>query len=248
MLMPRLVRDVVDFIYPARCAACGDDCGGDHFLCPSCDEALDGLSAAAACDSCAQPIAEPAAPCPWCQGNGFPPFDRIVRLGKFDDPLKTLIHRMKYRRQWPLAPALAARLLEQNRAQTLLAEADVIVPVPLHWRRQIARGYNQADLLAAALARRTGAKLIRAARRIRSTQSQTAIHARNLREDNVRRAFAVAKTKSLAGKRVVVVDDVMTTAATLRAVGRVIKSAKPLSISAIVLAVADPRRRDFTGI
>jgi ComF family protein len=248
MRLPRIVRDVVDFVYPACCAACGGDGDPDGFLCHSCAAALDALAAAPACEYCGLPIADIAAPCPWCRGGGFPPLDRIVRLGKFDDPLKTLIHRMKYRRRWPLAPALAARVLEEERARRLLADADVLVPVPLHWRRQIARGYNQADLLAAALARRTGLKLIRAARRVRSTESQTAIHARALRESNVRGAFSATKLKSLAGKRIVIVDDVMTTAATLRALGRAIKTAKPASISALVLAVADPRRRDFTGI
>ena len=176
------------------------------------------------------------------------PFDRIVRLGKFDDPLKQLVHRMKYNRRWNLAGHLADWLYQEERVRRLLADADVIIPVPLHWRRQIARGYNQADLLAAALAKLAKLKLIGAVKRIRPTESQTAIHSRTIREENVRGAFALKKLKSLAGKRVVVVDDVMTTAATLQAVGRALKATKPASISAIVLAVADPKRRDFEGI
>jgi predicted amidophosphoribosyltransferase len=103
-------------------------------------------------------------------------------------------------------------------------------------------------VLAAALARRCGLKVARPVRRIRRTVSQTTIGSRTVREENVHGAFAARSGRSIAGKRVVVVDDVMTTAATLQAVGRALKPCAPAEMSAIVVAVADPKGHDFLRI
>jgi ComF family protein len=246
--MPQLIRDVVDFVYPGRCASCGAGCEGSNFICHQCEVGLDHLAGAPACERCALPVVTRGSPCPWCRGRGVYPFDGIVRLGRFDDPLKELIHAMKYRRRWPLAECLAQRLCDEERVKRVLAQADVVIPVPLHWARQIGRGYNQADVLASAIAKRGGLPLVRSVKRTRSTWSQTGIHSRTVREENVRGAFALRNPRTIAGKRVIVVDDVLTTAATLQAVGRLIKAAKPASIFAVVLAVADPKGQDFQGI
>lgn len=248
MPLPQLVRDVVDFVYPGRCAGCGELCDADHFLCPDCRGSLDKLAAAPACRLCAAPIVSDNAPCPWCKNEGIFPFRSIVRLGVFEDPLKKLIHGMKYHRRWWIARHLAERMLLETRVGDLLAEGEVLIPVPLHWSRQIGRGYNQADLLAAVLAHRAHLPVRRAVKRVARTVSQTAIHARAEREANVRGKFKLRLGSNLTNKRVIIVDDVMTTAATLRAVARALRAAKPSSISAIVLAVADPKGRDFTGI
>jgi ComF family protein len=246
--LPHVVGDIIDFVYPGRCAACGEPCPGASILCHRCDAAMDNLAAAAACQRCGAPVVSQGAPCPWCRGNGVYPFEKILRLARFDEPLREVIHAMKYRHRWPLAQHLADRLLTSPQARQLLSNADVLVPVPLHWARQIGRGFNQADLLANALARRCDLKVLRPVRRIRHTLSQTAIFSRTMREENVHGAFAAKRRQSLLGRRVVVVDDVMTTAATMQAVGRVLQKLEPASLSGLVLAVADPRRRDHQGI
>ena len=97
---------------------------------------------------CAMPLAEFGAPCAYCLGKGLYPFDRILRLGIYQDPLKHVIHQMKYRQRWALAEFLADRLLEQEPVKGLLSQTDCLVPVPLFAMRQIARGYNQADVIA----------------------------------------------------------------------------------------------------
>jgi ComF family protein len=243
--LPQIVRDVVDFIYPGRCAACGDDSPGGELLCHGCDSGLDNLAVEAACERCALPVVSKGAPCPWCRGRGLYPFEKIVRLGKFAEPLRELIHSMKYHHRWTLAESLADRMLCEERVKQLINDADVLVPVPLHWSRQIGRGYNQADVLAGVLAGRCGLPVARPMKRIRRTPSQTGIHSRTVREENVRGAFALTNGDIIRDKRVVVVDDVMTTGATLQTVGRLLKSARPHKLSALVVAVADPKGQDF---
>jgi len=248
MHLPALARDVIDFVYPATCPVCGASAEASRCLCLSCAEELDHLAAAPGCDRCAVPLAEAGAPCPWCDGKSLYPFEKIVKLGVYQDPLKHLIHQMKYHRRWALAEVLADRLFQEERVKGLLTETDCIMPVPLHPMRQISRGYNQAEILAKRFARRCRLKLVKPIVRLKHTQTQTAAHSRARRAENLKDAFGLIDPRSVRGRHVVIVDDVMTTGATLQSVGRALKPAKPASLCAIVLAVADPRGRDFQQI
>jgi competence protein ComFC len=240
-----LVTRLMDFCYPGACACCGAGTEGAAALCDGCDVELRKLETAPACRSCGKPLAEPGAPCGWCLGDGVPHYEWVLRLGVFGDPLKHLVHQLKYHRRWPLAEVLADRLLEQEPVKGLMNETDVLVPVPLHRLRQIGRGYNQAEIVARRLASRCRKKLARPVVRLRNTESQTNMPSAAKREENMRDAFALLDGRAVRGKRVVVVDDVMTTGATLRAVAQALRPALPASLCAVVLAVADPKGRDF---
>ena len=244
------IRQVLDFCYPSVCAACGVSCPESTTLncCTSCDCALQELADSPACEKCAKPLAYDRAPCPYCEGRGFRPLQRIVCLGVFDDPLKHLIHQVKYHGQWALAEQLADRLLACDRMHELLASADVLVPVPLHPIRQIARGYNQADVIAQRISKRVKRPLKHPAIRIRNTETQTHLHSRAKRVENLRGAFALIDAKSIVGRHVVVIDDVTTTGATLRSFARMLMNARPASVSALVVAIADPRGKGFESI
>ncbi len=247
MQLKSLLPDVVDFLFPTRCAVC-ESAAGNSFVCADCRQQLDTLCAGAACPACGLPLSEERAPCPYCAGKGIAHYQHIVRLALFRDPLKHLIHVFKYRQGWTLGEHLADELWKQQRTRDLLASADVLVPVPLHRFRQIARGYNQADVIAARIGRLANKPLARPAKRVRHTETQTHLHSREKREANLRDAFALAHPHTVRGKSVVVIDDVMTTGATLRAFARTLKPAEPASLSALVVAVADPRHRDFTAV
>lgn len=214
-------------------------------VCDSCLDELLALGSAAACPVCGMPVAQHDAPCPYCQGRGVPHYERIVRLGVFDDPLKAMIHQIKYHHQWRLAEYLAERLWGQEAAQALLAESDCLVAVPLHPLREIFRGYNQAQLIAARLARRSRLKLARPIVRVRNTPTQTRLHSRAKRDENLREAFGLINPRCIRGKRVGVVDDVTTSGATLQSVARTLREAEPASLSAVVVAIADPKHYDF---
>jgi len=145
---------------------------------------------------------------------------------------------------------LAARLAETERAKGLLTETSVLVPVPLHFKRHIERGYNQADVIARELGGGgRGIKVLHALRRTRATETQTHLHNHDKRVENVRGAFALRRVaRHLRGKHVVVVDDVMTSGSTMLEIARTLKAAEPASLSAIVLAIADRKGRGFEVI
>src|SRR5262245_32011019 len=147
---------LADLAYPTACAHCNTFCDGSTGgpLCPDCAGKLHDMSMAAACTHCAAPLGYADAPCPRCLGKGFHPYERVGRLCIYADPVKTLIKQFKYHRRWPLGEWLTDRLLEQPRITNLLKDIDVIIPVPLHRNRQFSRGYNQAKVIAAHIAKR----------------------------------------------------------------------------------------------
>lgn len=243
-----LFRDVVDLLYPTTCAACEtfvDNPSGP--LCTACNDALLKQENEAACPACAMPLVAHGDPCPYCEGKGERNFERIVRLGVYSDPIRHLVYRMKYHGRWSLAEFFADRLIEQERAKALLTETDVLIPVPLHWFRRLTRGYNQAEVLARRIARRVGRQpyVVRPLVRVRATEAQIRVRSRTKRQENLKDAFGLVDAGAIAGKHVVIVDDITTTGATLQSAARALRPAKPASLSALVIAIADPKRREF---
>lgn len=247
MRLGPLIRHVADFCYPPTCAVC--DAAADAWpLCPGCDQKFKALCLQPYCQQCAMPIAAAGAPCPHCVGEGLYPYERFHRLCNFDDPVRQMIHAMKFHHAWSLGEFLADRLLDQPGVRDGLAAVDVIVPVPLHITRQLQRGYNQAEVMARRLARRTGRALASPAVRLVQTDAQTHTRSKSERIANLRHAFGMMDASAVAGKRVAVVDDVRTTAATLQSFGRCLRQARPERIEGFIVAVADAHGRDFERV
>jgi ComF family protein len=164
-------------------------------------------------------------------------FDSAYSYGSYEGPLQKLIQLFKYGKVETLAAPLS-RLLVQS--LPFGENFDVVVPMPLHWRKRWERGFNQAELLAAPVARRYGLKLCRNLRRIRYTRAQAASNEKQ-RQENLKNSLAVRSPAEIAGKRVLLIDDVFTTGATLRAAAAALKASGAARVTALTLARVDNR-------
>jgi ComF family protein len=250
MPLGKLISDVLELCYPSACIYCDAPSKAKLRFCDECEKLMTALEMAGSCTRCAMPLPADDSLCAYCQGRGLRPFDRIVRLCVFDEPVRQLVHRMKYRGEWALAEILTDRLLQHDRAKSLLSDAQVLAPVPLHPFRQIGRGFNQADVIARRIARRSPQRLRVAhpVTRVRNNPPQANATSKAERLRNLRGVFDLVDGRTIAGKHVVLVDDVMTTGATLRAMARTLIPARPAKISALILAIADPKGRGFQRI
>ncbi len=201
------------------------------------------LLALPSCAGCDVRLSEPAVFCTACAGAVVPcprPRPGIVPLhayGAFGGPLADAIRRMKYADRPDLAGPLGELLRHAARASRLAA--DAVIPVPLHPRRLADRRFNQAALLAARVLDDLAAPLDTASLvRRRNTPPQAGLDAAR-RAENLRGAFAIAKPSNIAHRRILLVDDVVTTGATVRACADVLYRAGAASVAALTVARVD---------
>ncbi|MCI0405283.1 MAG: ComF family protein [candidate division Zixibacteria bacterium] len=157
----------------------------------------------------------------------------VFALGIFDPHNRELIHRLKYCGDVPAGKFLGSELGKVVAGFNSTPAWDAIVPVPLHWTRKWSRGFNQSALLAKALSKTAGLPIFPALRRVKRTKDQTRL-SREERLANVRGAFHVVK--DVEGKKLLLLDDVTTTGATLEECRRVLAEAGASQISAAVIA------------
>jgi ComF family protein len=174
--------------------------------------------------------------CALCRG-GLRGFDAAYCFGAYEGTLRELIHLYKYGRIKPLARALGGLLAT---ALPLDERFDAVVPVPLHWRRQWQRGFNQSELLARLVARRCGIPVRNALRRVQATRVQAGL-SNSARRDNVASAFRVRGSERLDGLRLLLVDDVLTTGSTATACARTLKRAGARRVAVLTIARVDRR-------
>ena len=167
-------------------------------------------------------------------------FDSVYSFGSYHESLQQLIHLFKYSKIETLALPLSRLLL---RALPLDHSFDVVMAMPMHWRKRWERGFNQSELLAAPIARRFGLKLSSNLRRSRYTVAQASL-SEAARRANLRHSFYVAKPEQISGRRVLLIDDVFTTGATLRAATAALKAVGAANVSALTLARVDRRGFD----
>jgi ComF family protein len=174
--------------------------------------------------------------CPVCS-DGSINFDAVYTFGEYDGVLRQLIHLFKYSKVESLAHPLSQLL---SRALPLDRTFDVISPMPMHWRKRWERGFNQAELLAEPIAKRLGQKLSTQLRRQRRTKAQAGLSEAQ-RSANLKNSFCVKNPEAIRGRRILLVDDVFTTGATLRAATEALKASGASHVSALVLARVDRR-------
>ncbi len=164
-------------------------------------------------------------------------FDAAYSFGSFEDSLQQLIHLFKYGKVETLAGPLSRLLL---RALPRDEKFDLVMAMPMHWRKQWERGFNQAELLAIPVAKRLGLRPATHLRRKRYTKSQAGLDELERRE-NLKGSFSVRRPEQILGKRILLVDDVFTTGATLRTAAETLKNAGAAHVSVLTLARVDRR-------
>ncbi|MEL7089903.1 MAG: ComF family protein [Planctomycetota bacterium] len=182
--------------------------------------------------------------CAFCLDLKFP-WDRITRLSAYAEPMDGWIKAMKFGSQWDWGRFLGKHLA-QAIGSPFDAERVVVCPVPMPWLRRWGRGFNQARLMAEALAKTRGLPCIELLRRTRHTAPQTTV-APSQRPANVRGSLAM-RDIDLTGYEVWLIDDVKTTGSTLQACTRLLRKAGARSVHAAVAAVADPKGQNFRTI
>lgn len=203
------------------------------------------LSAEYFCASCRTPFLnayplDEAGMCGLCR-HGLNSFDAAYSFGAYEGELRGLIHLFKYGKVRPLAKPLG-RLLASALPRD--QRFDLIAPLPLHWYRLWQRGFNQSELLAKEIARRTGVPIGKVIRRVRYTAAQAGLTNAG-RRDNVIRSFRVKSghraARCVQGRRVLLIDDVMTTGATANACANALKKAGAAHVTLLTLARVDRR-------
>ena len=219
-------------IMPCCCVFCGAVCHPhEDFLCCGCAGDLPWNDNQ--CPTCAEPQQTPLVAglsCATCQAVP-PPFTSAAAPFRYAFPIDAAIKLLKFRRR--LEYSLAFGALLAGMLATLPADIDSLLPVPLHWRRQATRGFNQANEICRELQRRAGLPVIRNARRVRATPYQSGLDAR-ARSRNLQGAFVIQGP--IAAKHVLLIDDVITTGATCRHLAMALLRARVARVSVLALA------------
>jgi ComF family protein len=230
-------RTAVDLVLPPTCLACRKPVGAAGGLCPSCWIKM-GFIERPYCERLGTPF-------PHDTGGSLlspaaianpPAFDRARAAARYGDAARELVHLLKYGDRLDLAAPLG-RWMARAGAE-VLADADALVPVPLHWTRLWQRRFNQSAMLARAIASAAGVPVAdHILARTRATAPQIGL-ARSERARNVQGAFAVPRAARIdvKGRKLVVIDDVLTSGATVEACANVLRRAGASRVDVLVLA------------
>lgn len=235
---------MLDLLFPPRCTLChkGLTSSAQPHLCRTCRRRILSLRKPC-CDRCLQPFT--SAPdqaetdrkhrthlCGRCMGATC--HDQLYACGLYDDALADLIQGLKFGKQLSLAPVLGALLVEHTQKELASSRYDCIVPVPIHWRSLIMRGFNHAEQLAHHVATALDRPCDRLGLRKPQVTPEQAHLSMKQRQKNLRHAFRTAR--SYHGESCLLVDDVYTTGATAENCARVLKGAGALRVDVLTVA------------
>ncbi len=176
-----------------------------------------------------------------CKGKHLP-FHAVTSVTHYKGAVRTLIHQFKYTRLKFLAPVLNDIVTAHETLIDAVSTIDVIVPVPLHWLKKLRRGFNQSELLSRGIHRHFSIPMsTNNLCRVKNTDSQTHL-TKSQRQVNIRDAFFVKRPEAFRGKRVLLVDDVLTTGVTVSECARKLKKAGAASVHVFILAIAEYHR------
>jgi len=228
-----------DFILPQSCLLCNKEIRRG-MICDNCLEYLPVVEPPL-CFTCGRPV-DRGSSCYHCAKEHVLDHGRAWML--LVPPSDKVIHHFKYRRKTDLAELLGRAMAGIIKADHTLSKADIIMPIPLFWWKRTRRGYNQADLLARTISLETGIAQKNTIKRIKSTRTQTRL-SEDKRRKNVLNAFEVGDD-TVEDKKVILIDDVLTTGATIQECARVLKQSGAARVYSCVAAIT-PDKRQSTG-
>lgn len=238
MRIKNVLQRVLDFILPPLCLVCDEPIASSDALCPDCWKKITFI-APPCCALCGMPFDLPVEDGTLCGAclAAPPVFDQARSAIVYDEASKGLILRFKHADRLHVVKGLAL-WMQRAAGPDFWDDVDLIMPIPLHRWRLLRRRYNQAALLAQVLGTALGKPVdLLGLRRVRSTpsQAQKGVKARAL---NVRGAFDLSQKakQDIAGKVVALIDDVMTTGATLNEASRLLKEAGAAKVKVVTLA------------
>jgi len=231
-----LVQDLLTWVFPVFCLGCQRtlDRPPPLGLCIFCRGRLKGLAGprcptcGAAIDTAGQAAGRRCEPC----RERPPAFERLFSAWSYEAPLDAVVRGLKFRRLDYLGPPLGQAVAE--RLGPALEGFDLVTPVPLHWRRQWRRGFNQAERIASGVARQRRSPLRRLLRRHRATAAQSGLP-RPQRLLNPRHSFRRRRGCRVDGRSILLIDDVATTGATLDAAARCLREGGAKRVSAVTV-------------
>lgn len=230
---------VLDFVFPPRCFGCDQDID-KGFICDKCFTQVT-TSVLPTCPVCGLPKGDDDECIHQKFIAGVRPHTlaRIRALGKYQPPFKGLVHHFKYQQKEKIGQILGLALANLVNSDPILSRARYIIPIPLHPARLRERGYNQSLILAEEAALSSGITLLDCLKRTKNTKSQTKFDYEE-RMKNIRNAYQVKQDMnvSLKGARVILVDDVITTGATLAEAAKVLKENGATEVYAVVATSA----------
>ena len=223
-------NNLIDFVFPQECILCSKETARS-LVCRTCHEYLPAVHSPV-CRTCGRPVRTHDV-CAYCRNGSWLDHGRAWLY--FIPPVNTLIHHFKYRGKKVLATLLGRAMASIIRADTLLQEADMIVPVPLFWLKHLHRGYNQSTLLCKVISANTMLPQQAALKRTRYTRTQTKL-SDAARHKNIEDAF-LPRSDDIKDKKVILIDDVLTTGATMNECARILKQAGATAVYSCVAAI-----------
>jgi len=226
------IKSIIDFIFPPLCLGCNQEIDSG-FLCANCSKQIFNAYLGV-CAKCGYPVGYNER-CQHCKTGMVLP--RTRALGYYTPPLLPLIHALKYEGKKSLVKILGRALAGLLNSDPILRKADAIVPIPLHPARERERGFNQAFLLGLEIAQLTGIPLVNVLKRKKNTKSQTQLVTEE-RILNMQGAFSLKDQRIVNNQKIVLIDDVITSGATINSAAQTLLSAGAGAVYGLVIARA----------
>lgn len=234
-----IINDLSIFIYPAQCRCCGKPMGIGKvpYICDECWNSIE-LIEKPFCEICGKPLTEAEVVCKRCKENP-PIFSKARAIVRYNEPIRQAIHLLKYEKKRVMLKHLSVLIKERLPNLLVIGNYDYLLPVPLHKKRLRKRGFNQAELIGKIIEHSFGVQMDSDnLARIKNTLPQSSLKTSEEKHQNVHEAFILQNPEKIKGKKILIVDDILTTGATVSEIARLLLDAEAEEVDVFTIAHA----------